>query len=78
MDKITFNFEENKILIETDGQCSLMSDPKLASRKSGILKAAGLEAVDLQPVANIIERFLAGKITEKELEATLNAWAEST
>lgn len=76
MDKITFDFEKKQIVIENDSQNGVMTAPDLVSRKAGILKAAGLEAVDLRTVADALEQYLAGQISEEELDTKLNAWAE--
>ena len=76
MDKLTFDFEKKQIIIETDSQNGVMTAPDLATRKAAILKAAGLEAVDLRPAADALEQYLAGQISEEELDAKLNAWAE--
>jgi hypothetical protein len=76
VDKITFDFEKKQIVIENDSQNGVMTAPDLATRKTAILKAAGLEAVDLRTVADALEQYLAGQISEEELDTKLNAWAE--
>ena len=45
MDRVTFDFEKNEVIFETDGQQGTEIVPDLQDRKSAIMAAAGYEMI---------------------------------
>ena len=72
MDKLTLDFENNKIIFDTSNQKGEISCPELSDRKQQILSAIGLTTVDIQPAVNAFQNYISGQISETELEAILN------
>ena len=48
MDKVTFDFENGKIIFDTDTQKGTEIDPDLKNKKAAIMAAAGYEIVDVE------------------------------
>jgi len=44
-DKVTFDFENNQIIFDTDGQKGIEIDLQLAEKKAAIMAAAGYEEI---------------------------------
>ena len=58
MDKVTFDFENGKIIFDTDGQQGIESDSELKSKKAAIMAAAGYEIIDMQDFKNDVNKML--------------------
>ncbi len=50
IDRITFDFEAGKTIIENDSEHGFMVDPDLREKREAILKAAGLETFSMDDV----------------------------
>lgn len=55
-DKVTFDFENGKIIFETDAQQGVETDSDLKSKKAAIMAAAGYETVDMQDFKNDLNK----------------------
>ena len=65
-DKVTLDFENGKIIWDTDAQTGVESCPDLAERKPQILAAMGYETVDFSSAVDAINAFVNGKIEPEE------------
>jgi hypothetical protein len=55
-DKVTFDFENGKIIFETDNQQGIETDLDLKNKKAAIMAAAGYETVDMQDFKNDLNK----------------------
>lgn len=76
MDKLILDFENNQITIETDHQEGIEYYENLAAKKDEIYKLLGFETVDMTPAIKTIEDMLNGKISQSEMEETLQKFID--
>lgn len=57
-DKVTFDFENGKIIFDTDAQKGVETDLELKDKKAAIMAAAGYELVDMQDFKNDVNKVL--------------------
>ena len=57
-DKVTFDFENNKIIFDTDAQQGVETDMNLKSKKAAIMAAAGYEVIDMQDFKSDVNKIL--------------------
>ena len=55
-DRVTFDFENGKIIFETDAQQGVEIDAELKNKKAAIMAAAGYEMVDMQDFKNDLNK----------------------
>lgn len=65
-DKVTLDFENGKIIWDTDAQTGVENCPDLAERKPQILAAMGYETVDFSSTVDAINAFVNGQIDQDE------------
>ena len=73
-DKLTLDFENNQITIETDNQKSTEYADNLKEKKAEIYKLLGFETVNITPAIKVIEDLINGKISEEEMQNKLEDW----
>ena len=66
MDKLTLDFENNTITIETEHQQGTEYYDNLIEKKGEIHKLLGFETVNISPVVKALEDLFNGNITEEE------------
>lgn len=67
-DKITIDFENEIITINTNSQNGTELYPGLKEKKDEIMKVLGYETVDMTPAINSFNEYINGKITKDELD----------
>lgn len=72
MDKITFDFENGIIEINTKHQQGTLEDPELKTKKAAILKASGLVEEDVTNVVEIFTNYVNGFLTKEDMETLLD------
>lgn len=71
MDRITFDFENNTVEIETNVQSGTLTDMELSTKKAAILEAAGLHAIDLTETVDMVNGLINGEVSTEEFNAFL-------
>lgn len=71
-DKVTLDFENNRIIWDNEAQQGEEFCPDLAERKQAILAAMGYETIDFSPAVKILNAFANGEITQEEMVKRLD------
>lgn len=69
MDKVSFDFETEEFVMETDAAEIHEHIPGLKMRKGEILSAAGIIQIDLTDIRGLLEDLLNGEIDQEEFLA---------
>lgn len=72
MDQITLDFENGKVVINSDNQNGEIHCPDLKKRKANILAAMGFQTFNIIPIVTAYEEYLSGKIDREELDLRLD------
>lgn len=74
MNRITLDFENSMVTIETDAQQGTHFHPGLAALQPQILTVLGYEKFNLDPVVTIFENLINGQISRTEAEQQLDKY----
>lgn len=69
MDKVSFDFEAEEFVMDTDVGEIREQIPGLRMRKGEILSAAGIIQIDLTDIRGLLEDLLSGEIDQEEFLA---------
>lgn len=74
MDRLILDFEENKLIIETDHQTGTEIYAGLKEKKAEIYKLLGYKETNVVPFVKVIEDLLNGHSTEEEAVQKIDSW----
>ena len=73
MRKLTLDFENETVELHFEGQDGVERFPGLKNLETPILSLLGYQSVDMRPVADPVNAYVNGKITEQEFRLLLAA-----
>lgn len=71
MNKITLDFENEVVTIQTISQNGTHHHPGLAKLEPKVLSLLGYQKLNLAPIVEIFEKFLDGQISKEEMDRQL-------
>lgn len=73
MKKITLDFENETVELHFDGQNGVEHFPGLKELEQPILSLLGYQKVDMRPVADAVNAYVNGQISEQEFRLLMTA-----
>lgn len=73
MRKLTLDFENETVELHFDGQNGIERFPGLKKLEQPVLTLLGYQEVDMRPVADAVDAYVSGQISEQEFRLLLGA-----
>lgn len=73
MRKLTLDFENETVELHFDGQNGVERFPGLKKLERPVLTLLGYQEVDMRPVADAVDAYVSGQISEQEFRLPLGA-----
>lgn len=73
MKKITLDFENETVELHFGGQNGVERYPGLKNLEAPILSLLGYQSVDMRPVADAVNAYVNGQISEREFRLLMTA-----
>lgn len=73
MRKLTLDFENETVELHFDGQNGVERFPGLKKLERPVLTLLGYQEVDMRPVADAVDAYVSGQISEQEFRLLLGA-----